>query len=109
MLARFLNSHDHNMKQPRFDFVAIRSDGTAARFHPGSNGPRVVVVGQLSDWTVPVGAKAYVVAPVMERVTAPAETRSAEFQHFSEAHQTDVIGLAAAMTWLAEQFALWKD
>ena len=109
MLACFLNSHDHNMKQPRFDFVAIRSDGTAARFHPGSNRPGVVVVGQLSDWRIPVDAPAHLVAPVMERVRAHAETRGAEFQHFSGTHQTDMIGREAAKTWVTEQLALWQD
>ena len=95
MLAHFLNSHDVNMKQPRFDFVAIRSDGTAARFHPGSKGPGDVAVGQLSDWTV----------PAMEHVTAPSETRGAAAQHFGGAH-TDMT--KATLIWLAEQLALWK-
>ena len=97
------------MNQPRFDFVAIRSDGTAARFHPGSKGPGDVAVGQLSDWTVPLGAPAFVVAPVMEPVTAPAEMRGGAVQHFAGAHQADVIGRAAAMIWVAEQLALWED
>ena len=98
--------HDHNMHQPRFDFVAIRSDGTAARFHPGEDGPGVAVVGQLSDWTVPL-APAFA-APVMEHVTAPAEMRGAAVQHFAGAHQADVIGCEAAQNWLAVQLALWK-
>ena len=108
MLACFLNTHDHNMHQPRFDFVAIRSDGTAARFHPGGEGPGVVAVGQLSDWTVPFGAPAFGVAPVMEHVTAPAEARGAAVQHFAGAHQADVIGCEAAKKWLAEQLAVWE-
>ena len=93
------------MNQPRFDFVAIRLDGTAARFHPGKDGPGVVVEGQLSDWK---GPPAFGVAPVMEHVTAPAEARGAAVQHFGGAHQTDVIGKGAAQEWLAEQLALWE-
>ena len=108
MLAHFLNNHDVNMKQPRFDFVAIRSDGTAARFHPGSKGPGVVAVGQLSDWTVPIGAPACVVGPVMKHVTAPAEKRGAAAQHFGGAHQTGVTGCKATVIWLAEQLVLWR-
>jgi len=87
--------------------IATERRRAAAEASTPAATPGVVVVGQLSDWTVPVGAPAYLVAPVMERVTVPAETRGAEFQHFSGAHHTDVIGRAAAMTWLAEQFALW--
>ena len=67
------------------------------------------MVGQLSDWTAPVGAPAYLVAPVMERVAAPAETRGAEVQHFRGAHQADTIGRGAAIRWLAVQLALWTD
>ena len=67
------------------------------------------MVGQLSDWTVPVDAPAHVVASVMERVRAHAETRGAEFQHFSGTHQADVIGAQAATEWVTDQLRLWKD
>ena len=96
------------MKQPRFDFVAIRSDGTAARFHPAEDGPGVALVGQFSDWAVNDGAPAIGVVPVMEHLTAPAEARGAAVQHFGGAHQQDVIGRAAATAWLTEQLALWE-
>ena len=51
---QFLNSWDHNMKQPRCDFVVRRADGTAARLHPSSTGPGQIVIGCLDDW-VPHG------------------------------------------------------
>ena len=96
------------MRQPRFDFVAIRSDGTAARFRLGEDGPGVALVGQFSDWAVNVGAPAIGVVPVMEHLTAPAEARGAAVQHFGGAHQQDVIGRAAATAWLTEQLVLWE-
>ena len=37
--VRFLNSRDHNKKQPICDFVVHRTDGTAARLHPSTKGP----------------------------------------------------------------------
>ena len=37
--VRFVNSWDHNMKQPRCDFIVHRTCGTAARLHPSSNSP----------------------------------------------------------------------
>ncbi len=47
---RFLNSWDHNMRQPRCDFVVHRADGTATRLHPSSKGPGEIVIGSLDDW-----------------------------------------------------------
>ena len=62
------------------------------------------MVGQLSDWTVPVGAPAYLVAPVMERVTAPAETRGCGIPALQRSPPD-----RRDRSRLAEQFALWKD
>ena len=60
--GRFLNSLEPNRQvlclpapygEHRFDFVAVRKDGTAARLHPGSRRDAEVVVGRYQDWLLP--------------------------------------------------------
>ena len=36
----------------RFDFVAVRADGTACRLHPGRAADAVPIVGLLKDWAI---------------------------------------------------------
>ncbi len=48
--ARFLRMTDQNLKQNRFDFVALRADGAAVRFHP--KGDTVPVIMDLKDWAM---------------------------------------------------------
>ena len=63
--GRFLNSLDPNrfvLRLPapygdyRFDFVALRGDGTAARLHPGSKRDADVEVGRYLDWLLPAAS-----------------------------------------------------
>ena len=60
--GRFLNSAEPNRQvlclpapygDYRFDFVAVRKDGSAARLHPGSRRDAEVVVGRYQDWLLP--------------------------------------------------------
>jgi len=60
--GRFLNSAEPNRQvlclpapygDYRFDFVAVRKAGSAARLHPGGRRDAEVVVGRYQDWLLP--------------------------------------------------------
>lgn len=52
---RFLASRDKNTNQFRCDFVALRMDGTAVRFHPGSKWDTIPIIGVLEQWVIAAG------------------------------------------------------
>ena len=72
------------MQQPRCDFILHRTDGTAARFHPSSNGPGEIVTSSLPNWltggpNVPV---------LLERGGDPGATEHATFRTLGSGRQT---------------------
>ncbi len=87
---RFLNSWDHNMKQPRCDFVVHRADGTAARLHPSPSGPGEIVTSLLDDW-LPHGHK----SPVLLERDAAGAAEYGFARPFRTLHQVDTISRKA--------------
>ena len=104
--ARFLRMMDKYLKQYRFDFVALRADGTAVRFHPSSTGDTVPVIGDQQLWAIgdaPTQAPAWrreVVPdadPAASRVSQPG--RRAVFDVHSQA---DVISARRASAFIQD-------
>lgn len=99
--VRFLNSWDHNMGQPRCDFVVHRADGTAARLHPSKNGPGKIVTGMLDDWLC-IGPT----RPLcMERNRGATEHNAEQFRNL---HQVDTISMKKAAEFLRVNVEGWE-
>jgi len=101
--GRFLNSWDHNMHQPRFDFIVHRTDGTAARLHPSRNGPGHIVTGALNDWLCDSQPR-----PLLMERNAGATEHNAE-QPFRALHQVDTISRRQASVFLEQQQDAWQS
>jgi len=85
--------------QYRFDFVANRVDGTAARLHPSRNTDALITYGSLDDWGGP-DLESRAPTPGARSQPMPPRTRGEPFQGFS---QTDVVSNEFACKWMADR------
>ena len=108
--VRFLSSWDHNMQQPRCDFIVHRTDGTAARVHPSSTAPGQIVTGMLDEW-LPHGHTRPLLldqnAGAAEHNTAGAAEHNARGS-FRTLHQVDTISRKAAGEFLQRNLQVWR-
>jgi hypothetical protein len=110
--ARFLRMMDKNMKQYRFDFVALRADGTAVRFHPSSTGDTVPVIGDPQQWAI---GDAPMQAPAWHREVVPdADPNASQGSQvgrravFHVHAQADVLGARDATTFIQSVASRWE-
>ncbi len=112
---RFVEAWDRNMSQRRCDFIAIRSDGLAVRFHPASTGDSVPVVGHLESWVIGAGPHPPALGTrMMERARVdegapaasqgPADATNSVFRNLSQA---DLINRKEAQAFLDDKERRW--
>jgi len=111
-VGAFLRCYDANMRQPRWDFVCIRCDGSAVRLHPSAKAygtPCLIqpLIDPPDDLIKSVAWLSRAAPPSL--APQPTVTRTEDGVGFHEIQQQDVIGVKAAQEFLLKHQQWWQS
>ena len=110
-LGAFVQANDRNMRQRRFDFIALKADGSGVRLHPSGKTPGVPAfinaVDELPEEALASSSLAWIAHAASLGLGSSQRVLSRRPDGFVSVHQQDVIGRAEAGQFLKDYEARW--